>query len=365
MTALLHPRVRLYDQVRTAHLERAHSLEPASIVYRRRRYDFDQRQALGLDLVQAGLGRAVLLAATGHWTELEVNEPLDLASLPRTAAVIAASRLPRPGGRRGPTVVTYAIGNLDVFDVRPPRLRSRLRRRAELALARYVWRRIDRVAFGTPGAQDVYARRFSAPKDAVLIPALPAACDCGPAPKDGSRVLFVGALSERKGLPVLLAAWPEVRAAHPDASLLVIGTGPLEHDVRRAAAADGSIRLLVDPPRASIHRELRTARTLVLPSQPRPLWREQLGLPIVEALAHGCRIVTSSETGLAGRLEQDGHSVLAPAASVQDWGRTIAASLASDAAAAADAARILAALPAEDGRLQADRWLFRPGKARA
>ncbi|MGN7797578.1 glycosyltransferase family 4 protein [Leifsonia sp. 22587] len=363
MSALLHPRVRLYDQVRTAHLERAHALEPASIVYRRRRYDFDQQQAAGLDLVQAGLGRAVLLAAKGRWTELEVNEPLDLASLPRTAAVLAASRLPRLAGRRRPTVVTYAIGNLDVFDARAPRLRSRLRRRAELALARYVWRRIDRVAFGTPGARDVYARRFSPAAEAILVPALPAACDCALLQKVGSRVVFLGALSERKGLPVLLAAWPAIRAARPEASLVVIGTGPLEAEVRRAAAADPSIRLLVDPPRDTIHRELRAARTLVLPSQPRPLWREQVGLPIVEALAHGGRIVTSSETGLADWLEQNGHVVLDPSAPAEDWAARITGSLTTDEDATADAARILAALPVQDGRLDADRWLFAPREA--
>ncbi|WP_285115388.1 glycosyltransferase family 4 protein [Leifsonia sp. fls2-241-R2A-40a] len=365
MTALVHTRVRLYDQVRTAHLERARALEPATIVYRRRRYDFDQEQARGLDLVQAGAAKSVALAMSGRWTELEVNEPLDLASLPRTAAVLAATRVGRLLGRRAPAVVTYAIGNLDVFDVRAPRLRSRLRRRAELALARYVWRRVDRVAFGTPGARDVYARRFPAAKDATLIPALPSACDCAASPRDGSRVLFVGSLSERKGLPQLLAAWPAVRTARPDATLVIVGMGPLEDDVRRAAAADPSIRLLVDPPRADIHRELRAARTLVLPSQPRPLWREQIGLPIVEALAHGCRIVTSSETGLAAWLTENGHTVLAPHAAPAEWGTALAHSLTSQQDAVADAQRILSTLPHEDGRLAADRWLFQPKGATA
>ncbi|ANF31692.1 hypothetical protein A0130_08430 [Leifsonia xyli] len=356
MTALAHPRVRLYDQLRTAHLERAQALEPASIVYRRRRYDFDEDQARGLDLVQAGLARSAALALRGRWTDLEVNEPLDLAALPRTAVVLAASRLGRLLGRPRPTVVTYAIGNLDVFDVRAPRLRSRVRRRAELALARFVWRRIDRVAFGTPGAQEVYARRFGSAADATLIPALPAACDCPPAEKDGARVVFVGALTERKGLPLLLAAWPGIRAANPEATLVVIGKGPLEDAVRRAAAADPSIRLVVDPPRSTIHAELRAARTLVLPSQPRDLWREQVGLPIVEALAHGCRIVTSSETGLAAWLRENGHPVLAPDSPADAWAAAVATTLTGSAES--DATRILSALPAEDGRLAADHWLF-------
>ncbi|WP_313544423.1 glycosyltransferase family 4 protein [Leifsonia aquatica] len=358
MTAVLHPRVRLYDQIRTAHLERAHALEPATIVYRRRRYDFDPRLASGLDLVHAGLLRGAGLALRGGWTELEVNEPLDLASLPRTATVLAAVRLARLIGRRPPAVVTYAIGNLDVFGVRAPRLRSRVRRRLELALARSVWRRIDRVAFGTSGARDVYAHRFAPKTDTILVPALPAACDCAPGRRDPARVLFVGALGERKGLPLLLASWPAVRDARPDASLLVIGTGPLEGEVRRAAAADPTITLLVDPPREVIHRELRAARTVVLPSQPRPLWREQVGLPIVEALAHGARVVTSTETGLAEWLRDNGHAVLAPDDSPAVWASAIARMLGAEADVSADATRILAALPHEDGRLAADRALF-------
>jgi hypothetical protein len=42
-------------------------------------------------------------------------------------------------------------------------------------------------------------------------------------------------------------------------------------------------------------------------------WREQLGLPILEGLSHGSRIVTASETGLAPDLSRDGHFVIAQA----------------------------------------------------
>lgn len=96
----------------------------------------------------------------------------------------------------------------------------------------------------------------------------------------------------------------------------------------------------------------------MLPSQPRDLWREQVGLPIVEALAHGCRIVTSSETGLAAWLRENGHPVLAPDAPADAWAAAVATTLTGDAQAESDATRILSALPAEDGRLAADHWLF-------
>jgi glycosyltransferase involved in cell wall biosynthesis len=44
----------------------------------------------------------------------------------------------------------------------------------------------------------------------------------------GARVVFVGKLIVAKGVDLLLAAWPLVRAENPDARLLVVGFGELE-----------------------------------------------------------------------------------------------------------------------------------------
>ncbi|MFP3393480.1 glycosyltransferase family 4 protein, partial [Brevibacillus sp. SIMBA_076] len=118
---------------------------------------------------------------------------------------------------------------------------------------------------------------------------------------------FLGAFEERKGLPLLLAAWPLVRERRPDARLLVMGKGALEVLAREAVAIDASIELLVDPSRDTISGALAGAKALVLPSQRRPRWREQVGLPIVEGLAAGCVVVTTSETGLADWLTEEGH----------------------------------------------------------
>ena len=84
------PAVRLYESLRTAHLERAHQLAPASIVHRVTRYDFDESLAVGLDLVQAGPVRAAWLVGRSGVRVLEVNEPLMTSSLPGN----------RPGARR-------------------------------------------------------------------------------------------------------------------------------------------------------------------------------------------------------------------------------------------------------------------------
>ena len=124
--------------------------------------------------------------------------------------------------------------------------------------------------------------------------------------------------------------------------------------MRAAAARDASILLEIDPPRVRIHEAMATSSVLTLPSQPSATWREQVGLPIVEALSHGCTIVTTRETGLADWLESGGHSVYRDAGSAQALASAILRAL----DAPVDRTDVLAALPERDGRLAADDWLF-------
>lgn len=53
---------------------------------------------------------------------------------------------------------------------------------------------------------------------------------------------------------------------------------------------------------------------LILLSQRVGSFREQVGFPITDGLAHGCEIIATSETGVAGSLAEHGHSVVAPEA---------------------------------------------------
>ena len=53
----------------------------------------------------------------------------------------------------------------------------------------------------------------------------------------GPRIVFVGKLIVSKGVDLLLAAWPLVRAANPDARLEVAGYGEYEAGLRRLLAA--------------------------------------------------------------------------------------------------------------------------------
>lgn len=368
---LRHPRARSYTVLRTAHLERARDFRPASILYGRRRYDFDPSLAEGLDLHPTS-PPAVLAALLRNprVTAVEVNEPLQLDALPRSLAVVAAARLRKLRGRPL-QVVSYAIENRDPFDraARAQLVRGagavtaakrRVKLAGQLAGARLLAASLDRLAFGTPGAESLYRRRLGPALRGVAqrtLPALPAPCTCPHRDRDADRVLFVGALHSRKGITQLLAAWPGVLAARPSARLLVLGAGDLLPEVRDVAAQPavaGSVEVVVDPPRAEIHAAQRSASVAVLLSQRSPRWREQVGLPVVEGLAHGCAVVASTETGLADWLAGHGHRVLDPDCGPELLAQAVVAAL-TEGRSAGD---VLGDLPAVDGRRTADEWLL-------
>jgi glycosyltransferase involved in cell wall biosynthesis len=58
-----------------------------------------------------------------------------------------------------------------------------------------------------------------------------------PAGERDPKVVFVGKLIVSKGVDLLLAAWPLVRAEHPDAKLEIAGFGEYEEGLRRLQAA--------------------------------------------------------------------------------------------------------------------------------
>lgn len=346
-------RARLYESIRTAHLERAHRLSPAAIVYRERRYDYDPALAEGLEVVRAGLLRAALLLRRSRLDALEVNEPLMRSSILATSLAVFGVRVFR---RRPPRIVSYAIGNADPFDATGASWKRRIRMSVERRLAVFIWKRLDAVAFGTDGARDLYHMHLPARPELreTLIPALPARPDVVADAPRGESVVFLGAFVPRKGLPLLLEAWPLVIAARPAARLHLVGKGGLQDAAMAAAEAEASIDVSVDPPRDDIRGILQSSRVLVLPSQPSPTWREQVGLPIVEGLEAGCAIVTTDETGIAPWLLGHGHAVVPGTATAEQLATAIIAQI----DLGDRAAEIAETLPREDGRLAADAWMF-------
>ncbi|SDE19580.1 glycosyltransferase [Nocardioides lianchengensis] len=251
---------------------------------------------------------------------LEVPEPLFVRELPRSLLLAAGARLGGLLSGRPVVVVTYAIENNDLQSlVGLPGIRGRWVARAiRPILALLVAIIYGRVIFGSPSAQRAYARvapRFAS--KGTLLLELPAV-DGRAHLERGQTVAFVGELANRKGLPLLMEAWPLVERAVPEARLVIAGAGPLEVDVRDWCASWSSRSFLGMVPHDEVPNLLAGARVLAAPSIREGRWREQIGRPISEALAVGVTVVTTTETGLADWLRNEGHVVLSASPSATE-----------------------------------------------
>jgi glycosyltransferase involved in cell wall biosynthesis len=104
-------------------------------------------------------------------------------------------------------------------------------------------------------------------------------------------LLFVGALSLRKGLPYLLEAYR--RVSHPRKSLTLIGLPrPETRECLAEAADDSTITVLGVLPQSRLKDYMSRAHLLVLPSL-----EEGLALVQVQALACGCPILGTYNSG--------------------------------------------------------------------
>ncbi len=352
--------VQLYEVARTAHLERIADTDGVTLLYREKRYDFDERVADGVRVERAGLIGAAWYAATHAVDLVEVNEPLVTRAALRSLLFIGAARVRAFLTRRPrPTVVTYAIANVPTSTLRANLpWKARVKFELQRPLARRVARSLDRIAFGTPDARDLYRDEFGSTRRgaARLVEALPVAVDLG-ASADVARppsILFLGDLAARKGFPDVMAAWSQVRDTIVQARLVIVGRGDGVEQARLLSEADPRVELFVAPPRDVILDQLACAKVLVLPSRRRPLWKEQIGLPLVEGLAYGCVVVTTDETGIAPWLRAHEHAVV-PEAQITE---RLAGAMIDALRLSVTPGDVQRALPDRDGRTAAREWLY-------
>lgn len=120
------------------------------------------------------------------------------------------------------------------------------------------------------------------------------------------RLLFVGALSELKGIRDLLAVSESLRASLPH-ELHVVGAGPLEAEVRDHASRLPHVTVLGALDRHGVRDEMRRADALVLPTQRVDGRAEAAGLVLLEAQACATPVVANAVGGTPEML-RDGET---------------------------------------------------------
>lgn len=139
-------------------------------------------------------------------------------------------------------------------------------------------------------------------------------------------VVCVGRLARQKGQDMLLAAWPSVRRAVPDARLVLVGTGPDEAALR--ARADDSVRFA---PGERLAEWYAAADVVAVPSR----WEAGLPLVAMEAMAGQRSVVAFDVAGIGGSLGDAGAAV--PAFDVEAFAAALTARLLDPATAAREA----------------------------
>lgn len=110
----------------------------------------------------------------------------------------------------------------------------------------------------------------------------------------GSDVLFVGRLEHRKGIDVLLRAWPAVRRLHPQITLHLVGAD--HQGMKQRLGITGQMGIVWHGVLADHALDALRQRCAV---QVVPSRSESFGLVVLEAWAAGLAVVASDCPGLA------------------------------------------------------------------
>jgi glycosyltransferase involved in cell wall biosynthesis len=122
-------------------------------------------------------------------------------------------------------------------------------------------------------------------------------------------IVFVGGVSVRKGIPYLLKAF--ARIAHPRKRLKLIGVVPPESEALLRRLPLDNVEFLGAVPNLELARHYSTADVMVLPSL-----EEGLALVMAEAMACGCPVIASENTGALDLFTEGEHGRIVPVRSV-------------------------------------------------
>jgi|CXWL01.1.fsa_nt_gi glycosyltransferase involved in cell wall biosynthesis len=159
-----------------------------------------------------------------------------------------------------------------------------------------TWRRkVDRLIALTDFAKAKFVEGGLEPAQIVVkgnaVPDPLKGRDALPSARRGA--LYVGRLSQEKGISTLLSAWAEIE--YP---LTIVGDGPLRTLCEGAQSPHISYVGPLD--RDAVYAEMRKAAFLVLPS----VWYEMFPMTLVEAFANNLPVIASRLGGLASLLDE-------------------------------------------------------------
>ena len=125
------------------------------------------------------------------------------------------------------------------------------------------------------------------------------------------RILSVGTLKARKCMDRTLEAFARISGEWPDATLTIIGIGPMEGQLRERARQLGladRVTLTGGLPHEEVLRRMSESDVFILPS-----WGEGYGIVYIEAMAAGMIAVGAENEGIADTITDGVNGFLVPA----------------------------------------------------
>jgi len=141
--------------------------------------------------------------------------------------------------------------------------------------------------------------------------------DPGEGQHRGGFALFVGRLSQEKGVDTLIDAWQGLTQKLP---LKVVGAGPLEPQLRGKTDSAPEIQFLGAQPPERVRELMRDAWLLVVPSR---CYEGALPLVVLEAFAAGLPVVASDLGGFSTGIHHARTGLLFHPGDPEDLRRTI------------------------------------------
>jgi glycosyltransferase involved in cell wall biosynthesis len=121
--------------------------------------------------------------------------------------------------------------------------------------------------------------------------------------EDVPTVVCVGRLTLQKGQQDLLADWPEIRAAVPEAQLVLVGDGPDRRALARQAAGLEGVQLV--GARSDVPFWLAAADVVVIPSR----WEGMTLVPL-EAMACARSVVATDVAGIVDSVPESAGEIV-------------------------------------------------------
>ena len=156
-------------------------------------------------------------------------------------------------------------------------------------------KQVDMFVALTDFAKDKYVQ-FGIPEKKIVVKPNFIHPDPGIGTSDGNFALFVGRLSEEKGLRILLEAWQSLGQYLP---LKILGDGPLRGFVEESQRQISGVEYLGLKPSEEVHQLMGDAHALIFPSQ----WYEGMPRVIIESYAKGTPVIASNMGAMSKLIE--------------------------------------------------------------